>query len=42
VAERAGFVREGRLRQAERLGGSFAVHYIYGILREEYLSRATA
>ncbi len=38
VAERAGFVREGCLRQAEWLGGSFVDHYVFGQLRSEYLS----
>lgn len=39
VAERAGFVREGWLRQAEWLGASFVDHYVYGLLRSEYLSK---
>jgi ribosomal-protein-serine acetyltransferase len=38
LAERVGFVREGLLRQAEFLGGAFADHYVYGLLRSEFRS----
>ena len=41
VAERAGFVREGRLRQAEWLGESFVDHYVYAILLSDYLPTAS-
>jgi ribosomal-protein-serine acetyltransferase len=42
VAERVGFIREGRLRQAEWLDASFVDHYVYGLLREDYLAAAGA
>jgi ribosomal-protein-serine acetyltransferase len=36
LAERCGLVREGRLRQAELLGGSFVDHFVYAILRSDF------
>jgi ribosomal-protein-serine acetyltransferase len=36
VAERLKFVREGELRDAERLNGSYVNHYVYGLLRAEF------
>jgi RimJ/RimL family protein N-acetyltransferase len=41
VAERCGFVREGHLRQNQRLpDGTFGGEYYYGLLRAEYLKRS--
>jgi RimJ/RimL family protein N-acetyltransferase len=38
VAERCGFVREGQLRQSQKLAdGRICGEYYYGLLREEYL-----
>jgi ribosomal-protein-serine acetyltransferase len=39
VAERAGFLREGLLRQAELLDGAFVDHYVYGLLRADFRPR---
>jgi ribosomal-protein-serine acetyltransferase len=41
LAERVGFIREGRLREAEWLDGAFVDHFVYGLLRSEFLSAAT-
>jgi ribosomal-protein-serine acetyltransferase len=37
VAERLKFVREGELRDAELLNGSYVNHYLYGLLRAEFV-----
>ena len=42
LAERAGFLLEGLLRQAEWLDGKFVDHYVYGLLRSEFLALPTA
>jgi ribosomal-protein-serine acetyltransferase len=38
LAERTGFLREGLLREAEFLNGSFVDHYVYGQLRSDFHS----
>jgi ribosomal-protein-serine acetyltransferase len=36
VAKRLGFTWEGMLRQAELLNGSYADHFVYGLLKSEF------
>jgi ribosomal-protein-serine acetyltransferase len=36
VAERLGFVREGVLREAHRVGGRFLDQHLYAVLRQEF------
>ncbi|MCB9025434.1 MAG: GNAT family N-acetyltransferase [Bdellovibrionaceae bacterium] len=38
VLEKMGYTREGVLRKADYIKGEFSDHYLYGILREEYLN----
>lgn len=40
VAERLGFSWEGLLRQAEMIDGAYLDHFIYGLLREDFMARA--
>jgi len=42
IPERLGFVQEGRLRQTEKIGDRFIDHYVYGMLRSEWLNRGSA
>ncbi len=42
VAERAGFVLEGQLRQAEFLDGRFQDDLVYSLLASEYRQRIDA
>lgn len=40
VAERLGFSWEGLLRQAEKIDGAYLDHFIYALLREDFMARA--
>lgn len=40
IPERLGFTKEGCLRQCEWLHDHFADHFVYGLLKEEYLARS--
>ncbi|MFP8966717.1 GNAT family N-acetyltransferase [Pokkaliibacter sp. CJK22405] len=39
VIERAGFLHEGRIRHAEKLGNIIVDHDIYGLMKEEWRAR---
>jgi ribosomal-protein-serine acetyltransferase len=42
IAERAGFLLEGRLRQSSRLGEGFQDDYVFGLLACDYAARRAA